>query len=192
MSVSAFLGTAYLVKFNLHIRFYKTCKSLNFGCKFDLMLFQLRATADEVRFAALVCTCPSDLRNLSELPTDSYLSKHYPSLKQQVAEHLEKGLVADFTYPWPLVNAGFARFEASRVFYSWQEQGWMAYSEDGTSLLDSPLQRKTLAPGHRLFKGLYLIRRIKVHPLLMVRIPDGMSRMEHLGHLIKPSFSLLA
>ncbi|MFX1707187.1 hypothetical protein PV783_24680 [Chitinophaga sp. CC14] len=138
------------------------------------MLYQLKATIDHVEFVALVCTRHADLYDLPDEPADKNLLMYYQQLKEQIARHRKKGLAAEYTYPWPLLSIGFDHFKADSLFSKWKRQKWMAFSEDSCSLIGSPLERKTVPPGQNLYKGLHFVRRIGIHPLLMIKLqPSG-------------------
>ena len=133
------------------------------------MLYQLHANVFKVDFVALVATCHADLLSRAPEPLDKHLSIYYWKLEAQIAEHRERGLSANYTYPWPLIAIGFNHYQALNLFNTWTLLAWNAFAEE-RCLINSPLERKSLPSGRNLYENLKPIRRLGLHALLMVKI----------------------
>lgn len=139
------------------------------------MLYQLHAKVFNVDFVALIATCHADLLSPQPEHLNKNLSEQYWRLKAQTAKHQLRGISANFTYPWPMIEVGFDKYQALNLFNTWKSQSWSAFIED-RHLISSPLERKSHPSGPNLYESLTPIRRVGLHALLMVKVqPDEMS-----------------
>ncbi|MGN7706812.1 hypothetical protein [Chryseobacterium sp. 22543] len=134
------------------------------------MLYQLHTTIDGTEFIALLSTELTDLKEQLPEILDQRLTMYYGRLAAQIGAHSLHGLAAEINYPWPSLSIGFEKFEALNLFSKWQNQSWMAMSEDDKTLINSPRDRKSGYAGRNIFLGLELVRRYQTYPLLMVKI----------------------